>query len=101
MRNGIEILGTITQKCFVKQESKNVFKIVLTQGLNRQIRRMCASLQYQVTRLIRVRIMNITLAGIETGKWRYLSQLEIEKINTLVADSIKTKEGSLINANKK
>ena len=101
MSDGIEILGTITKKCFVKQESKNVFKIVLTQGLNRQIRRMCESLQYQVTRLVRVRIMNITLSGIETGKWRYLSQLEIEKINTLVADSIKTKEGSLINANKK
>ena len=101
MSDGIEILGTITQKCFVKQESKNVFKIVLTQGLNRQIRRMCESLHYQVTRLVRVRIMNITLSGIETGRWRHLSQLEIEKINTLVADSIKTKEGSLINANKK
>ncbi|MEJ7671460.1 MAG: hypothetical protein WKF59_01755 [Chitinophagaceae bacterium] len=76
MSDGIEILGTITQKCFVKQESKNVFKIILTQGLNRQIRRMCESLQYQVTRLVRVRIMNITLSGIETGRWRYLSQLQ-------------------------
>jgi 23S rRNA pseudouridine2604 synthase len=94
MSNGIKILDTVTQKCFVKQESKYVFKIILTQGLNRQIRRMCEVLNYHVTKLIRIRIMNITLSGIATGKWRYLTQQEIDTINKLVENSIKTKEGS-------
>jgi 23S rRNA pseudouridine2604 synthase len=101
MGNGVKILDTITQKCFVKQESKFVFKIILTQGLNRQIRRMCEALNYHVTKLVRVRIMNITLSGIAPGKWRYLTQLEIETINELVANSIKTKEASLINFKRK
>ena len=101
MSNGIKILDTITQKCFVKKESKYVFRIILTQGLNRQIRRMCEVLNYRVTKLVRIRIMNITLSGIAPGKWRYLAQTEIEKINELVANSIKTKEASLIKGNKK
>lgn len=96
MSNGIHILDTITQKCFVKQENKYVFKIILTQGLNRQIRRMCETLNYHVTKLVRIRIMNITLSGIAPGKWRYLTQPEIDIINKLVAGSIKTKEASLI-----
>ena len=96
MSNGIHILDTITKKCFVKQESKYVFKIILTQGLNRQIRRMCETLNYHVTKLVRIRIMNITLSGIAPGKWRYLTQPEIDTINKLVAGSIKTKEASLI-----
>ncbi len=96
MSNGIKILDTVTQKCFVKQESKYVFKIILTQGLNRQIRRMCEALSYHVTKLVRTRIMNITLAGIAQGKWRYLSETEIDSINNLVASSIKTEEASLI-----
>lgn len=95
MSNGIKILDTVTQKCFVKQESKFVFRIILTQGLNRQIRRMCEVLNYHVIKLVRIRIMNITLTGIAPGKWRYLSQTEINKINLLVANSIKTEEASL------
>lgn len=95
MSNGIKILDTVTQKCFVKQESKYVFKIILTQGLNRQIRRMCEVLNYHVTKLIRIRIMNITLSGIASGKWRYLTPAEIDTINKLVENSIMTKEASL------
>ena len=99
MSNGIKILDTVTQKCFVKQESKYVFKIILTQGLNRQIRRMCETLHYHVTKLVRIRIMNITLSGIAPGKWRYLMQQEIDTINKLIENSIKTKEASLIKKN--
>ena len=95
MSNGINILDTVTQKCFVKQESKYVFRIILTQGLNRQIRRMCETLNYHVKNLVRIRIMNIALAGIAPGKWRYLTTSEIEAINDLVSGSIKTKEASL------
>jgi len=95
MGAGIKILDTITQKCFVKQESKYVFKIILTQGLNRQIRRMCEVLNYRVTKLVRTRIMQITLSGIAPGKWRYLTDNEILGINKMVANSVKTKEASL------
>jgi 23S rRNA pseudouridine2604 synthase len=84
----------VTQKCFVKQEGKYIFKIILTQGLNRQIRRMCEVLGYHVTKLIRVRIMNISLSGIAVGKWRYLTPGEIDAINKLLVHSIKTKEAS-------
>lgn len=101
MSNGIKILDTVTQKCFVKQESKFVFRIILTQGLNRQIRRMCEVLGYHVTKLVRIRIMNITLSGIAPGKWRYLTQPEIDAINKLVTNSIKTKEASILRTNKK
>ncbi len=96
MRNGIRILDTITKKCFVEQESKNRFRIILTQGLNRQIRRMCETLDYTVTKLKRTRIMNITLDGINCGEWRYLTNEEIAKINLLVKSSSKTEEASLI-----
>jgi len=96
MGNGVRIMGTLTQKCFVKQEGKFVFRIILTQGLNRQIRRMCQVLGYHVTRLVRTRIMHITLAGIASGRWRYLTQTEIDEINRLVMHSIKTKEASVI-----
>lgn len=95
MGNGIKILDTITQKCSVKQETKFVFNIILTQGLNRQIRRMCEALNYHVTKLVRIRIMNITLSGIAYGKWRYLTGTEMDTITRLVADSIKTKEASM------
>ena len=101
MGNGVNILHTVTQKCFVKQESKYIFRIILTQGLNRQIRRMCEALNYHVTKLVRIRIMNITLAGIAPGKWRYLTAPEIETLNDLVSHSIKTEEASRLNRNKK
>ena len=90
MRNGIKILGTVTNKCFVKREGEKRFRIILTQGLNRQIRRMCAALGYKVTSLKRVRIMNITLNGLEPGKWRNFSAKEIEDINRMVSNSSKT-----------
>ncbi len=96
MSNGVNILDTVTKKCFVKQEGKNVFKIILTQGLNRQIRRMCEALGYQVTKLKRTRIMNVTLKGINYGAWRYLTKEEIIEINNLVAHSSKTEEASVI-----
>lgn len=94
MSNGIPILDTITQKCNVTKEGKFVFKITLTQGLNRQIRRMCAYLDYKVMKLQRIRIMNITLQNLPIGKWRELTQDEMDIINHLVADSIKTEEAS-------
>jgi 23S rRNA pseudouridine2604 synthase len=96
MRNGIPILDTVTKKCFVEQTGKTTFRIILTQGLNRQIRRMCEALGYTVTKLKRTRIMNIQLDGINYGEWRYLSSDEIVEINKLVAHSSKTKEASVI-----
>ena len=95
MSNGVPILDTITQKCYVEQESEFVFKIILTQGLNRQIRRMCDYLGYKVYRLKRLRIMNVTLDGIAPGKWRNLTSKELMEIQDLVADSSKTEEASL------
>src|SRR5665213_194895 len=90
MRNGISLSGIVTKKCFVKQEGKNIFRIILTEGLNRQIRRMCAKLEYKVISLKRVRIMNITLHGLPPGKWRHFSPKEISEINSLVVHSSKT-----------
>ena len=84
MRNGVKILGTLTNKCFVKQEADNRFRIILTQGLNRQIRRMCETLGYRVTSLKRVRIMNISLSGLAPGKWRYFTPQEIESIQEML-----------------
>ena len=93
MRNGVRILGTLTNKCFVKQEGDNRFRIILTQGLNRQIRRMCETLGYRVTSLKRIRIMNITLSGLAPGKWRYFSPVEMLALNELLKDSSKTADG--------
>jgi len=89
MRNGIPILDTVTKKCFVEQLNTTTFKIILTQGLNRQIRRMCEYLDYRVTKLKRIRIMNIAL-DIPIGKWRYLTDNELNEINKLVESSSKT-----------
>jgi len=88
MGNGIPILGTHTRKCFVKQTGSHTFTIILTQGLNRQIRRMCESLDYRVAKLKRVRIMNIKL-DVPVGQWRYLNEDEIWMIQSMVADSTK------------
>jgi 23S rRNA pseudouridine2604 synthase len=90
MRNGVRILNTTTKPCFVKQEGDTRFRIILTQGLNRQIRRMCETLGYKVTSLKRVRIMNFTLKGIEPGKWRYFSAIEINALNEMLKNSSKT-----------
>ncbi len=100
MKNGIPILGTVTKKCEIMQLSENTFKIILTQGLNRQIRRMCEFLEYKVIKLKRTRIMNIRLDNIEMGKWRYFTQREIDDINLLISHSSKTEEAS-VDLNKK
>jgi 23S rRNA pseudouridine2604 synthase len=97
MANGVKILDTITKKCFVKQEGKNRFRMILTQGLNRQIRRMCQVLGYNVVTLKRTRIMNITLTNLQEGKWRYFTVEEIKTIETLVSNSSKTEEASYLN----
>ena len=89
MGNGVPILDTVTRKCFVKQTHKNQFRIILTQGLNRQIRRMCEYLNYRVTDLKRVRIMNVKL-DVKVGKWRYLKPEELKKLNQLLGESSKT-----------
>jgi 23S rRNA pseudouridine2604 synthase len=94
MSNGIPILDTVTKKCFVRKEGPSTFTIILTQGLNRQIRRMCEYLGYQVIKLKRVRIMNVTLEGIQVGKWRNLTVEEVREINEMVASSVKTQEAS-------
>jgi 23S rRNA pseudouridine2604 synthase len=92
MSSGIPILDTITRKCVVEPLAANQFKIILTQGLNRQIRRMCEYLGYEVTRLKRVRIINIKL-DVPVGKWRDLTNKELEDIQAMTADSEKTFEG--------
>lgn len=89
MRNGIPILGTVTNKCEVEQIDTLSFRIVLTQGLNRQIRRMCEYLGYEVKKLKRIRIMNIKL-DLPVGQWRDLTAEELSELNTLLADSPKT-----------
>ena len=89
MSNGIPILDTVTRNCQVEHVSKFIFKIILTQGLNRQIRRMCEYLEYEVIKLKRVRIMNISL-DMPVGKWRDLTKEELKEINNLVSDSSKT-----------
>jgi len=101
MSNGIPILGTITQKCKVEKISNYVFKIVLTQGLNRQIRRMCEYLGYKVKKLKRTRIMNVSLAGLKYGDWRELTKQEVDTINALVQTSSKTEEASKDSSKKK
>ena len=89
MANGVEILNTITKKCFVEQLGPKKFRIILTQGLNRQIRRMCDSLGYRVRSLKRVRIMNIKL-DVPTGKYRKFTKEELIELNGLLKNSSKT-----------
>ncbi|TRO65644.1 23S rRNA pseudouridine(2604) synthase RluF [Christiangramia sabulilitoris] len=95
MSAGIPILDTVTRECEVEKLSKHTFRIILTQGLNRQIRRMCEFLGYEVTSLKRIRIMNVTL-DIPVGDWRDLTKEELETINNLLGESTKTEEGSVL-----
>jgi len=88
MSNGVEILETKTRNCFVKKMGKKKFKIILTQGLNRQIRRMCESLGYKVQSLKRVRIMNIKL-DLPIGKYREFTKKELLELNELLKNSSK------------
>lgn len=87
MSSGIPILGRMTKKCKVEKISEFVFSIILVQGLNRQIRRMCEYLNYSVTKLERVRIMNISLKGIGLGDWRYLTPHEMDILNSAISNS--------------
>lgn len=96
MSNGVPILKTKTKKCIVKQEGPRKFRIILTQGLNRQIRRMCQHLDYKVVTLTRIRIMNVSLGKLPVGKWRLLSTEEIDELSRLVESSSKTEEASKI-----
>ena len=89
MGNGVPILDTVTKKCKVVKTGKYEFNIILTQGLNRQIRRMSEYLGYEVKQLKRVRIMNVKL-DVPVGKWRNLNAKELNEINRLVSDSSKT-----------
>ena len=88
MSNGVEILDTITKNCFVKQLGPKKYKIILTQGLNRQIRRMCESLGYRVQSLKRVRIMNINL-DLPIGEYREFTKKELSELNDLLKNSSK------------
>ncbi len=90
MSKGVPILDTITKPCEVWINSRFVFTIILTQGLNRQIRRMAEYLGYNVTKLKRTRIMNVHLTGLKVGEWRNLTQQEMDEINGSVSGSIKT-----------
>lgn len=92
MERGVEILGQVTKPCKLKRINENTYSIILTQGLNRQIRRMCESLGYQVVKLKRIRIMNIDLGDLKMGKWRDLTYDELKVINKLITTSGKTKE---------
>ena len=85
----VPILDTITKKCLVEQIHKTKFRIILTQGLNRQIRRMCEYLGYKVVKLVRVRIMNINL-NTKKGKYRDLTSKELSELKKLISNSIKT-----------
>ena len=90
MRLGVPILNTITNPCIVEVKSRFTFTIILTQGLNRQIRRMCEYLDYEVTKLKRSRIMSVELGRLKPGQWRDLTSEEMLEINQAVASSSKT-----------
>lgn len=92
MAAGVPILDTVTRPCRVRQISEKSFEMILTQGLNRQIRRMCEALDYRVARLQRVRIMNVRL-DIPPGRWRDLTPGELAEINRMTQESVGTWEG--------
>ncbi|EOD55287.1 23S rRNA pseudouridine(2604) synthase RluF [Aeromonas molluscorum] len=87
MGAGVPILGAVTKKCKVKKEAPFVFRITLVQGLNRQIRRMCEHFGFEVTKLERVRIMNVSLKGLPVGEWRDLTDDELIELFKLIEDS--------------
>ena len=99
MGAGVPILGEMTKKCKVAKESVFSFRIVLIQGLNRQIRRMCEYFEYDVVKLERIRIMNISLKGIPLGEWRQLEPAEMEQILVAVANSTSSAEPRTKNQN--
>lgn len=94
MRGGIPILDTVTRKCLVEQIDPRCFRIILTQGLNRQIRRMCEYCGYEVRKLQRIRIMNIELGNLRKGEMRPLTSKELRDLNRMIGDSSMTEEAS-------
>ena len=90
MSSGVPILGTVTRKCQVEKTGKKTFRIILTQGLNRQIRRMCEYLGYRVERLARVRVMNLELGDLPVGQYREAAEKELENLKSLIQDSSET-----------
>jgi 23S rRNA pseudouridine2604 synthase len=92
MGSGVPILGQVTKKCFIKKQSEFVFRIVLIQGLNRQIRRMCEYFGYDVVRLQRIRIMNVELGKLVVGDWRELTEKELKGIFAAIKDSTDVSE---------
>lgn len=90
MGSGVEILGTVTKECLVERQGKFMFKINLTEGMNRQIRRMTEALGYKVVKLERIRIMNINISKLRMGQWRALTSRELTKLNELISESAKT-----------
>ena len=95
MGKGVPILGEMTRKCKVTKDSLYSFRIVLIQGLNRQIRRMCEHFDYEVVKLERIRIMNISLKGIPIGEWRQLEENEMNEIMAAISKSSSTEEVSI------
>lgn len=93
MSAGVPILGQRTKKCFIQKETPFIFRIILVQGLNRQIRRMCEFFGYDVVKLERVRIMNVTLKGLPPGDWRDLTESELKEIFRLIEKSEGEKPG--------
>lgn len=89
MSQGVSILGTRTKKCYVEKMNQRTFRIVLTQGLNRQIRRMCDAFNYKVVTLKRIRIMNIYLDDLKVGDWRDLTEVEMSVLNRNLKDAVK------------
>ena len=94
MGAGVPILDTVTKECRIEKISSTTFRIFLTQGLNRQIRRMCEYFDYEVVALKRIRIMNISL-DVPVGKYREITTAEMNELNRLIGESTKTEEGSL------
>lgn len=90
MRKGVQILGTRTKKCIAEKLNSRQFRIILVEGMNRQIRRMCEHLGFEVLKLERIRIMHITLQGLQIGDWRELTEDEVKTMKEMVAGSTKT-----------
>lgn len=87
MANGVPVLDTVTRKCKIEKVGKFKFRIILTQGLNRQIRRMCEYCGFKVTRLVRIRVMNIKLGDLKVGQYRNVTEKEIAELYELIKDS--------------
>lgn len=94
MGGGVQILGVTTKPCRIVKKKASTFTIYLTQGLNRQIRRMCQALDYKVVKLKRMKVLNISLGNLETGRWRHLTTEEINAMHALLAQSSGTEEAS-------